>query len=65
MLSITESAHNSWKHDVTKQTPHELLLGFKPQYQVKFLPNDVPAATDRVKNLQDTRQKVQKLLEST
>jgi hypothetical protein len=26
-LPIAEFAHNSWPHDVTKKSPHELLIG--------------------------------------
>jgi hypothetical protein len=39
-------------------------MGFKPQVHVKFLPEDVPASTDRITQLQETRQEVQKLLET-
>jgi hypothetical protein len=64
LLPLAEYAHNSWKHDVMRRSPHELLMGFKPQVHVKFLPEDVPTATDRIKLLADTRQEVQKLLET-
>ena len=30
LLPITEFAHNSWKHDTAKITPHKLLIGTKP-----------------------------------
>jgi hypothetical protein len=64
MLPLAEYAHNSWKHDVTKRSPHELLTGHKPQVHVKFLPENTPAATDRLKDLSKSREQVQKLLEN-
>jgi hypothetical protein len=64
MLPIAEYAHNSWKHDVTRHLPHELLMGFRPQVHVKFLPENVPASAERVKQLEETRTEVQKLLET-
>jgi hypothetical protein len=64
LLPVAEYAHNSWKHDVMRRSPHELLMGFKPQVHVKFLPEDVPTSADRIKQLTDTRQEVQKLLKA-
>ena len=63
LLPLAEYAHNSWKHDVTRQSPHELLLGFKPQVHVKFMPTNVPSSIDRVTQLQKTRQETQRILE--
>jgi hypothetical protein len=63
MLPVAEYAHNSWKHDATRQSPHELLIGIKPQVHVKFLPENVPASADRIRLLEDTRKEVQTLLE--
>jgi Chromo (CHRromatin Organisation MOdifier) domain len=63
MLPIAEYAHNSWRHDATRHSPHELLIGIKPQVHVKFLSEDVPASADRIKTLEDTRKEVQTLLE--
>ena len=33
-LATAEYAHNSWPHNVTKKTPHELLFGSKPTVRV-------------------------------
>jgi Integrase zinc binding domain len=63
MLPIAEYAHNFWRHDVTRCSPHELLIGIKLQVHVKFLSEDVPASADRSKTLEDTRKEVQTLLE--
>ena len=49
---------------MTKQTPYKLLMGFKPQVHNKFLPENIPSSTDCIQKLQETRQKVQKLLEA-
>jgi hypothetical protein len=64
MLPLAEYAHNSWKHDTTQHSPHELLFGTKPQVHVKFLPTNVPASIDRITQLKEVRQEVQRLLES-
>jgi hypothetical protein len=64
LLPLAEYAHNSWKHDVMRRSPHELLMGFKPQVHIKFLPEDIPTSADHIKQLTDTRQEVQKLLEA-
>jgi hypothetical protein len=46
MLPITEFVHNSWKHNVTHKTPHELLTRIHPQVNVKLIEENVPAALD-------------------
>ena len=40
------------------------MTGCKPQVHVKFLPEDVPAATDRIREFSTARTEVQKLLEA-
>ena len=64
LLPLAEYTHNSWKHNATCRSPHELLLGFKPQVHVKFMPTNMPSSIDRVTQLQDTRQETQKVLKS-
>ena len=55
-LPLAEFAHNSWPHDVTKKTPHELLMGMKPQIHVEPMDDsDSPRATDRLITLQEAR----------
>jgi hypothetical protein len=63
MLPVAKYTHNSWRHDATHRSPHELLIGIKPQVHVKFLPENVPASADRIKLLEDMRKEVQTLLE--
>jgi hypothetical protein len=64
MLPAAEYAHNSWRHDATKRSPHELLLGMKPQIHVKFIPEHIPSAETRIRDLEQTRQQVQSILEA-
>jgi hypothetical protein len=62
ILPIAEFAHNSWKHDATKASPHELLIGIKPQVIIKHLESPTPAAETRLKGMAEARQKAQELL---
>jgi len=62
ILPITEFAHNSWRHDVSHRSPHELLFGMKPQVILKHLDLPTPAAETRLKLLDEARQTAQKLL---
>jgi hypothetical protein len=63
LLPLAEYAHNSWKHDATRRTPHKLLFGMTPEVYVKFIPENVPTSAERLQNLKDTRKEVQKVLE--
>ena len=55
-LPIAEFAHNSWPHDVSKKTPHELLFGLNPTVDVTPSGvNNSPLATDRLLALQQAR----------
>jgi len=62
ILPIAEFAHNSWRHDVTWRSPHELLFGMKPQVILKHLESPTPAAETRLHLLDEARQMAQKLL---
>ena len=63
LLLVAEFAHNSWKHDVAHRSPHEFLIGIKPQVILKHLESSTPAAEQRLRLLDDTRQSAQKLLQ--
>ena len=53
---MAKFAHNSWPHDVSKKTPHELLFGFNPTVNVDPSgDNNSPLATDRLLALQQAR----------
>src|SRR5579863_4819031 len=51
LLLVAEFAHNSWKHDIAKCSPHELLIGIKPQVILKHLESSTPAAKTCLKLL--------------
>src|SRR5580692_1534095 len=64
MLLIAEYAHNSWKHEGMQHTPHELLIGIKPQVNIKEIVDDVPATKQRLEEMQTARSLAQKRLET-
>jgi hypothetical protein len=53
MLLIAEFTHNSWKHDVTRKTLHELLTRIRPQVNMKLIEENVPAALDWLAELEE------------
>src|SRR5713226_8055989 len=59
LLPITEYAHNSWKHDTLKVTPHELIMGMKPSVNIDLIPDTVPATQERIQTLHQTRTNLQ------
>jgi hypothetical protein len=63
MLPIAEFAHNSWRNETTRRTPHELLIGTKPQVNIELINENMPDAVERLTNLDGARQKVQNQLE--
>jgi hypothetical protein len=63
LLPIAEFAHNSWKHEHTKHTPHKLITGTNPPASVS-IPNDpVPATQDHLKELNNAQSDAQKALQ--
>ena len=62
ILPIAKFAHNLWRHNVARKSPHELLFGMKPQVILKHLDSPIPAAETRLKLLDEARQTAQKLL---
>ena len=62
-LPIAEFAHNSWKHEGTKFTPHELLFGFNPKIKLKLTDDTTPTVQERLKELSDARNTAQKTLQ--
>ena len=63
LLPVTEFAHNSWKSDTTRKSPHKLLIGIKPQVNVKLIDKNVPAALKQLQLLEESRKEVQTWLE--
>src|SRR6266436_10218153 len=64
LLPIAEFAHNSWKNDITRHSPHELLIGTRPQVNIQLINGNTPATDVRLKELEETRQEVQRSLEA-
>ena len=54
LLPIAEYAHNSWKHDTLKVTPHKLITGMKPSVNIDLIPDNMPAAQERIQTLHQT-----------
>ena len=46
LLPVAEFAHNSWKSNTTRKSPHKLLIRIKPQVNVKLIDENVPAALE-------------------
>jgi hypothetical protein len=63
LLPVAEFAHNSWKHDVTRKTPHELLTGIKLQVVLQHLDSPTPTASEQLHLLDEARKTAQKALE--
>jgi hypothetical protein len=52
---MAEFAHNSWKHDVARKSPHELLMGIHPQINIQLVEENIPAAIDWLRELAEAR----------
>ena len=56
LLPTAEFTHNSWPHDISKQTPHELLFRYNPTIEVTPSPlGNSPLAADCLITLQEAR----------
>jgi hypothetical protein len=62
LLPVMEYAHNSWKHDTLKATPHELITGMKPSVNIDLIPDHVLTAQECLQTLQETQVELQKHL---
>ena len=63
LLPITEYTHNSWKHEGTQCTPHELITGLRPQVNIKLIDENVPSALHRLTELENMRKTAQLRME--
>jgi hypothetical protein len=52
-LSLAEFVHNSWPHDRTTLTPHELLFGVKPPFPLSDEEAQVPDVTTRMQQIRE------------
>jgi len=51
LLPIAEFAHNSWKHEHTKHTPHQLIFGINPTANLSIPDDENPDAQQRLMQL--------------
>ena len=63
LLPIAEFAHNSWKHESTKYSPHELISGFVPSAKLMPLDDQVPSAQLRLAELVKARSDAERSLQ--
>jgi hypothetical protein len=63
LLPIAEFAHNSWKHESTTYSPHELITGHVPSAKLIPLDDSTPAAHSRLSDLQKARSDAHQMLE--
>jgi len=63
LLPMTEYAHNSWPHEHTKHTPHELIHRFNPTASFSIPKDSVPAMQERLQELSKSRSEAQKALQ--
>ena len=62
LLPVAEFAHNTWKHQHTKYTPHELITGIVPSAKLIPLDDSTPSAHSRLSDLQKARSDAQQAL---
>ena len=63
LLPIAEFAHNSWKHENTKHTSHELIIGINPTASVSTPEDSVPATQEQLLMLNESQADAQKALQ--
>jgi hypothetical protein len=61
-LSLAEFVHNSWPHDRTTLTPHELLFGVKPPFPLSDEEAQTPDVTTRLRQIREARDKAEAAL---
>jgi Chromo (CHRromatin Organisation MOdifier) domain len=63
-LTLAEYVHNSWPHDRSGLTPHELLFGTKPTLPDNLDESDVPAVQERLLKLHENRERATKAFQT-
>jgi hypothetical protein len=61
--SIAEFVHNSWRHEHTNYTSHELIISINPTTLLTIPEDSVPAVQEQLKELQEFRADAQKALQ--
>ena len=61
-LSLAEFVHNSWPHDRTSLTPHELLFETKPPFPLSNEEVQTLEVTTRLRQIREARDNAEKAL---
>ena len=61
-LSLAEFVHNSWPHDRTSLTPHELLFGTKPPFPLSDEEAQTLDIMTQLRQIREARDKAKKAL---
>ena len=64
MLPLAEFAHNSWKHETLRQTPHELITGINPSIKIEISDDDVPATVERLTHMKEAREHMDTIMKT-
>jgi hypothetical protein len=64
-LSLAEFVHNSWPHDRTTLTPHELLFRVKPPFPLSDKEAQVPDVTTCLRQIREAQDKAEAVLQVT
>ena len=62
-LPMAEFVHNSWRHENTKHTPHELIIEINPTMSIRTPEDSVPAMQEQLLMLNESRSDAQKALQ--
>ena len=62
-LSLAKFVHNSWPHDRTSLTPHELLFGTKPPFPLSDKEAKTPDVTTWLRQIREARDKAEEALQ--
>ena len=62
-LSLAEFIHNSWPHDQTTLTPHELLFRVKPPFPLSNKEAKTPNITTRLRQIREAQDKAKEALQ--
>ena len=61
-LPLVEFAHNSWKNEVTGQSPFEILMGYSPRAEIFDVTSSIPTVALRLRDWKKAREDAQRLM---
>jgi hypothetical protein len=61
-LPIAEFAHNSWRNEMTRQSPFSILMGYEPQADISNVPTSIPMLELRREVWKRAREDAHKLI---